>query len=135
MEAVKTVLNNHGVLTMDFAPATKKQRGSMTKEEKIVIARNRAQTAYQAMKPFELKAPIIQKAVESFNDMMGKGYPKFGDCPEPEHFKELLKSFISHYHEEARMPVDLLGEVRPDSYQSLAPGKKYSVRTPSNMPR
>ena len=71
----------------------------------------------------------------TFNDMLGKGYPKFGDCADPEHFKELTKAFISHYHDSGRMPIDLLSEIRPDTYQNLLPGKKYSVRTPGAMPR
>lgn len=71
----------------------------------------------------------------TFNDLLGKGYPKMGDCADPEHFKELMKAFLSHYIDEARMPVDLLSEVRSDTYQNLLPGRKYTVRTPGAMPR
>lgn len=71
----------------------------------------------------------------TFNDLLGKGYPKMGDCADPEHFKELTKAFLSHFIDEDRMPIDLLGEVRSETYQNLLPGRKYTVRTPGAMPR
>lgn len=71
----------------------------------------------------------------TFNDMLGKGYPKFGDCKDHESFKEVLKAWMSHYHEEKRMPLDILSEVKADSFQSLVPGKRYTVRSPQYMPR